>query len=338
MREPLVEMPKRKNEMPDAVKVAVVRAGAFYICSEEVLKVLAPRVQYMEFAEQYGDREREERTTYGGKHADEVRGETLKRFGEMLAKATDEGILEFLKKGYLEIPKDKWGSETVRRAAVKALIAFSGNDARKIMRHDFNDNGLRAVLRYYGDSPHKALVDAGFDVKPWEMSITPRGFFGKRENRIEAIKWLVGKLRKKPEEVITDDFGENGLNSLIHYYGGSPYKAMRDAGFELNAWDMTRVPRRFYQNVKNRREAVRWLVGKLGKEPKDMTRDDFVGNGLGWLVRYYRGSPYEALLDAGLVTEADEEYMRSTQHTHKGTGNGKPKTDLPSPPSEGVQN
>lgn len=96
VREPLVEKPKRRNEMPGAVKVAVVRAGCFYICSEEVMKVLAPRVQYMEFAEVYSNREREERTTYGGKHTKKVHGETLTRFGEMLAKAKDEEVLDFL--------------------------------------------------------------------------------------------------------------------------------------------------------------------------------------------------------------------------------------------------
>jgi hypothetical protein len=403
VREPLVETPKRKNEMPDAVKVAIIRAGCYTICSDEVLKVLAPRVQYMEFAEQYGDREREERTTYGGKHTNKMRGETLTRFGGMLAKAEDAEILDFIRKGYLEIPRNKWKSEEVRRAAVKALVKALGKDAKEIIQDDFDENGLRGAMPYYRSSPYEALRDAGFEMKPWEMRMAPNGFWGERGNRVEAVKWLVARLGKDAREIIKEDFEENGLGGLLVHqqYEGSPYAALKEAGFEMKPWEMVRVPIGFWDSRKNRVEAIRWMVaktgkkareiksddfdanglaalvcghyggspyaalrdagfkmkpwemasapdgtwekkenrveairwmaGRLGKKAREITFDDFVGNGFSGLVDHYGNSPYEALLEAGLVTEADEAYMRSRRHTLDGE-------NAPIPASEGVEN
>ena len=300
VREPLVETSKRKNEMPDAVKVAIVRAGAFYICSDEVLKVLAPRVQYMEFAEIYSDREREERLTYGGKHTKKVRGETLKRFSGMIEKATDDEIVDFLRKGHLKIPYYKWGSEKVRKAAVKALVLATGKEAKGITQDDFTENGLAGLLgSYYRGSQYEALRDAGFNIKPWEIGKTPKLFYPERENRIAAIRWLVENLGKDARELTQDDFVEKGVGGLLNYYGG-PYEALMDAGFEIKPWEMVCTPHGFWKEKENRVEAIRWLVAKLGKGPGEITQGDFNENGLGGLLGdYYRGCPFDALTDAG---------------------------------------
>ncbi|MBI5332664.1 MAG: hypothetical protein HZB65_03760 [Candidatus Aenigmarchaeota archaeon] len=59
-------------------------------------------------------------------------------------------------------------------------------------------------------------------------------------------------------------------------------------------------------------DAVRFLIEKvLHKDPRDITTDDFYDNRLcGLLVNYYSGSPYQALIEAGLVDKEHEKYMR----------------------------
>ena len=62
-------------------------------------------------------------------------------------------------------------------------------------------------------------------------------------------------------------------------------------------------------------EVIQKLIEVLGKSPREIIGDDFNNNGLsGLLVGYYKSSPYEALFEAGLVTQADEAYMRSRRH------------------------
>src|SRR3989338_7356496 len=64
--------------------------------------------------------------------------------------------------------------------------------------------------------------------------------------------------------------------------------------------------------VARRVEVIQKLIEVLGKSPREIIGDDFNNNGLsGLLVGYYKSSPYEALFEAGLVTQADEAYMRS---------------------------
>lgn len=320
VREPLVAMPKakkEKKEMPDAVKVAIVRAGCFYVGSGEVVRILAPRVQYTEFMEDFSCKEREERITYGGEHTKEVHGEALKQFSEMLKKASDGEILDFLSRGYLEIPRYKWDSENVRKAAVKALVKALGKEAREITQDDFFENGLRRFLRYYRGSPYEALRNAGFEIKPWEMQKTPKGFYRHKKNRIEVTKLLVAVLGKDARELTQDDFLDNGLSRLLSYYRRSHFEALRDAGFDVNAWEMDKTPKGFYKDKANRTAATKWLVAMLGKDAREITEEDFNQNCLGGLIaKYYSGSPYEALLEAGLVTEADEEYMRGRAMRH----------------------
>ncbi len=153
--------------------------------------------------------------------------------------------------------------------------------------------------------------------------------------RTEVTKKLLQILGKEPKEITQNDFNENGLNGLLGRYKNSPYLALVEAGYaysleeieehankmefkteKIYPWEMDKSPY-VYGQEKIRIAATKWLVWKLGKEPKEITTDDFNDNGLsGLLVGYYNCSPYDALFDAGLVTSADEAYMRSSRHTH----------------------
>jgi len=204
-----------------------------------------------------------------------------------------------------------------RVAAVKRLVNKIDKDPRDITAKDFEENGLVGLLsNYYDSSPYGAVKEAfpEMDIKPWEMTVTPRKIFDEKENRIAAVKQLVEKVGKDPRNIRREDFFENRLTGLLnHRYGGSPYVAITEAFPELNVepWEMATTPMGFYKEKENRIAAVKWLVQKLKKDPRDLKEEDFNSNRLGGLLTgYYNGSPYKVVKEAGLVSDADEPYMR----------------------------
>ncbi len=131
----------------------------------------------------------------------------------------------------------------------------------------------------------------------------------------DAVRFLVDKvLRKGPQGVTQEDFRGNRLGGLLTgYYHDSPYKALREACYEINPWEMATTPNNFYNDPENRKSATRWLASKLrglGIYPRGIQQEDFFRNGLSGLLDVHEGSPYKALYEAELVTKEDETYMK----------------------------
>lgn len=188
-----------------------------------------------------------------------------------------------------------------RISALRWLIKKTKKDPRDLERKDFENNCLNGLFHnYYAGSPYLVVRELGYTFKPWEMAITPMGFFKKRKNRIVAVKWLVKKLGKDHKHITARAFKRNGLGGLLYaYYGDSPYEALREAGYKLKPWEMSMAPMGFYDEQKNRITATKWLVKKTKKDPREITQEDFVSNGLGGLMDKYSNSPYRALKEAG---------------------------------------
>jgi len=230
-------------------------------------------------------------------------------------------------------PNHFYDSKKTRIAAVKWLIAKLKKDPRDLTRSDFRPNrlgGLFSGIHYQG-SPYKILLELDYVYStqesmehaktgnfqtdkfyPWEMLWAPISFYESKEHRVAATNWLVWKLGKDPRDIIKTEFSSNRLTGLIdEYYNASPYAAFTEAGYQFHPWEMAKTPNNFYNSKENRVAATKWLVDKLGKDPRDIIGEDFNSNRLGGLIGYYQNSPYAALLEAGLVTQADERYMRS---------------------------
>lgn len=178
------------------------------------------------------------------------------------------------------------------------------------------------------------LYDLGYirrKVRPGKQ----KGPWQDRNDRIVIIKKLIEVLEIKIDKLCRDDFVDNGLEAFLNaYYRGSPYETLLDISCaysieeslehartgsfrryeddkKIYPWQRVRSPTGFYQEKDNRIAAVKWLVWKTGKEPRDLTQQDFIDNGLdGPLTHNYNGSPFEAVFEAGLVTHADEPYMK----------------------------
>ena len=212
----------------------------------------------------------------------------------------------------------EWHPKWVRRDAIRFLVNdVLRKDPREITKEDFRNNKLGGLLfNYFKNSPYGALRAAGFELLPWEMTTTPHKFYEKKANRIVAVNWLVERLDKDIRDITHEDFTLYGLGGLLnnHYYD-SPYKALQDAGYKILPWEMKDTPQKFYEKKEHRVAAVKWLIRKLKKAPRDIKRKDFQNNGLGGLLsNHHNSSAYEALVEAGLVSRRDEAYMRSHGH------------------------
>ena len=265
-----------------------------------------------------------------------------------LRKELNELILQSLRGEQIDTKRMKEILEEIKRNFEKI---------RMITQDDFNNNGLSGLLNhYYNNSPYLALVEAGYaysedkikehartmefktnNIYPWEMNNAPQ-LYKNKEIRIAATKWLLWKLNKDPKEITANDFNNNGLGGLLVRveYKSSPYLALVEAGYaysleeildhartgefkidKLYPWEMNNV--RIYHDKEIRISATKWLVWKLNKDPREIIEDDFNNNRLGGLLNHhYKNSPYLALVEAGLVTEADEDYMRKRLHIKMG--------------------
>lgn len=188
-----------------------------------------------------------------------------------------------------------YGIAENRVAATKWLVVRKlGKDPRRLEWEDFNSNGLGGLIcHHYGNSPYKALVEAGYAYSiresrsharagafrrarlyPWQMNRTPCEFdYEVRENRVAATRWLVWRTKKDPRRMECEDFNSNGLSGLISdYYENSPYKALLEAGYayslgeslahaktrkfrteKLYPWEMQRTPTEFDYEVQDSR-------------------------------------------------------------------------------------
>jgi len=228
-----------------------------------------------------------------------------------------KGWYKRLPDGAIRLSRPDWTKPDNRKQAICSLAKLLGKDPRDLIGEDFESNMLGGLSDYYyRGKPYNAATEAFPEqkIQPWEMAITPNGFFSIAENRIAAVRWLAKKLRKKPKYLSGVDFKNNRLGGLLSVkYRDSPYAAVTEAFPELNIqpWEMSVTPTGFYDRLENRVGAIKWLVKKLRKNPKNVTQRDFHKNGLGGLLsNMHNNSPYEALLEAGFVTQRDEEHMR----------------------------
>ncbi|MFH0737078.1 MAG: hypothetical protein V1827_00815 [Candidatus Micrarchaeota archaeon] len=254
---------------------------------------------------------------------------------------------ELLQGGYIK-PSKSWAIREDRVAAVRAFVDFRDGRIRDLQRKDFYDNGLRGLLARYHESPYAALVEAGyahsyqeaiehagsgaFDerrIYPWEMGRTPYIFEDPGLCRA-AVIWLLCRCKgKQPTELTEKDFESHGLRGLTARFDHPVYEALVMAGIAFSPgeievqqlrgdfrsdkvypWELKCSPQ-IYHLALIRSAAVRWLSRKADKAPRDITLEDFERNCLaGLLSNHFQNSPYLALREAGLVSEADEGYMK----------------------------
>lgn len=173
-----------------------------------------------------------------------------------------------------------WDEKENRIKEIKQFVEELGKDPDEITKKDFRDHHLSMLFKY--GSLQTLLEEAGYARQKNQM---PRGYWNSREHRVKAIRQFVRDMDKPFNEITKKDFIEYGLSSLLNKYNGSLWRAIEDAGFkDIKVW---RAPG-YWNKKENRVNAVRELVEKLGRDPGDVTRRDFVENNLGSLLNKYK--------------------------------------------------
>jgi hypothetical protein len=206
------------------------------------------------------------------------------------------------------VPKRYWQDRERRIQVIKKFAQTINKPLTEISQKDFREYGLWGILTsYYNSSPLLALEDAGFDVRAEERSIKPQGYWKNRENRIKMIRDMVHKSGKPLHEFTQKDFRKFHIWKLLtEYYQSSHILALKDAGYNIEPWQMRKKPNRYWSIRDNRIFAIKRFVLNLNKTISEITEEDFHGHGLAGCLKYYNDSPYLALIDAGFNVKKEE--------------------------------
>ncbi len=173
-----------------------------------------------------------------------------------------------------------WNDPKNVKEAVEWLVekkVKEGKRIEEINTDDFKDAGLSRILEK--NSIFSLLKMVKPDLKPWDLSQVPHGYWDDPKNVKEAVKWLVEEMAKegkKIEEISARDFIDMRLGTLL--YTQNLYDLLKLIKLDLKPWQLKQVPKNFWRDKKNVKEAVKWLVeekAKEGKKIEEITGDDF---------------------------------------------------------------
>lgn len=250
-------------------------------------------------------------------------------------------IYKLVLKGYIQtFPNGFWSSlsnEEGVRVAIE-LIRYLIDDLLNYTREDilFNidkefilNNKLWTPCKlYFGKSAIRYVMVAYPDkYRPYEFlnSRIPQGFWKNKNNRIEAVRWLIeDKLGWNIDEV-KDNFNrtvlsENGLGTLEAIYSNS-YDILNEVyPQKINIWELKKssVPTGYWEKKNNRIKAIKWMVEERLKFTKEQILHEielkhFYDNGLSTLIsKYYNKSISRAILEAyeGVIMPWEFKYHR----------------------------
>jgi hypothetical protein len=182
--------------------------------------------------------------------------------------------------GGMRAPRKYWKSRVNRIRAVRNLVKRRGSLPTY---RDFQAAGLTRLLDYYGDSPRKAVEDAGFDAKGMRV---PPNYWSKRENRLKALRALGIPLK----ELTSNKLKERGLRGVLRYYGNSIFNIVDELmdGRTYRVWQVRMsVPYGYWRKRSNRINALKWLLSATKKHAWELTGVDFNRLRLGGLLNCY---------------------------------------------------
>ncbi len=113
----------------------------------------------------------------------------------------------------------------------------------------------------------------------WLFRPVPKGFWAEKENRLDYLLWLGGRLGYRQAQdwyqVTARDFRNNRGRGVLTHYHSLPAMALTDLlpEYEWLEWGFAQVPWGFWRKPRNRRRYGEWLGRQLGlKRPEDWAR------------------------------------------------------------------
>jgi len=124
-----------------------------------------------------------------------------------------------------------WNKKENRIAAVKWVLAKTRKEPAQLTRKDFLSRNLGSLVR--GQGLYGLVTEAGYELRPWDMRVAPKGTWKSKKNRVEAVKCLVAKSRKTPSDLTKEDFIAGGLRTLVRKYETG--RLLKEAGYKVKS-------------------------------------------------------------------------------------------------------
>lgn len=180
------------------------------------------------------------------------------------------GIEKFFPKNFLKINGKRRSAILVRFLVEEILELQPQNILAQKVETLFIKHKLQNVYRFFNYSFNRVLGNAYPEIiHPWVNSRTSTEFWKNRENRINAVKWLVeDQMNYSPDELYKakinrTDFSKNGLSFLFNTYYNSVSSALLEAYPAKRLWELGKVPFSFWTN-ENSANAIRWVFNTKG--------------------------------------------------------------------------
>jgi hypothetical protein len=227
-----------------------------------------------------------------------------------------------------------WNSKENRVRWIRWLVRRKGG-CRKVVCKDLLGNHLGTLLQK-APSLHALLVEAGYDIDPWEMKASvPDGLWDVTSNRRRALTWMLERAKIGPKDVLRGTFIENRLAGLYDFYRKNPkvFRSGPAAGLQgrvtlakrillhegfftdvaaaEKADALHRRPGRYWQDRDRLIRAVQEYVNARGG-PTGVTTTEMIRDGLKAALNRYK-SLYALLKDAGYTFEPWKNGSRAPQ-------------------------
>lgn len=158
-------------------------------------------------------------------------GSPFKILNEIYPNKFNEWELGRVRHGFWNIKENrikatKWLVEEKLKITIKDI-------PQNITSKTFIENGLNGLLAYHNNSPY-SVVDEVYSnkFKPWEFKAVRNNFWNNKNNRVDAIRWLIeSKLEgKDTADIRYKDFKDNKLKGLLDvYYNNNIERALKEA-------------------------------------------------------------------------------------------------------------
>lgn len=204
------------------------------------------------------------------------------------------------------------------------LLRYLIDDLYKYSREEIINNVTKEFILnnrlwtpcklYFGRSPIKYIMAAypeQFKAYEFVNERIPQGFWTIKENRVEAVRWLIEDKLKWSLEEVKEKFSRDilqayGMLTILTYHHGNIFGIVNELykGMVL-PWEVSKseVNIGFWNIRENRIMAIRWLaIDKLkfsrNEIINDLTLAHFYNNQLGTLIcNYYNKSINKAILE-----------------------------------------
>lgn len=211
-----------------------------------------------------------------------------------------DGRLKQFPNGFWTKPWSEESAKNITKYLIEERLKLKIEDIPKVMNREFfKDNKLYGMLQVVYDKYQFNVLEHVYTnkFKPWELRVTPNGFWGDKENIRMAMVWLIEEKLKWNDEQIKKYYSVEilqsyGLGALIRVKG--LYELINIAYPDrFKPWELNKLNKNYWDNKNNVIYAIKWLIEKKLRLStredilKHYTVENITNNGLrSVIIRY----------------------------------------------------